>query len=212
MIAVVVSAYNRCTYCIVSHGHALRVALGNCSAAEVLADYIATNWRHAGLDERRSAICAYAEKLTATPHLVTEEDLEELERVGLTKHEVWDVIEIAAMYNFTNRMALATGQQPNEEYHYHDRGPAQHVRMTQWTTRRSSSTSMQLVEEEKQLRDGHHRLTSDDRQRLQHLEEELDQAWDLLRQRRAREETGEDPDTRAGTFGQRGRGLPAVAR
>jgi uncharacterized peroxidase-related enzyme len=122
MIAVVVSAYNRCTYCIVSHGHALRVALGNSSADEVLADYIATNWRHAGLDERRSAICGYAEKLTASPQLVTEQDLEELERVGLTKHEVWDVIEIAAMYNFTNRMALATGQQPNEQYHYQDRG------------------------------------------------------------------------------------------
>jgi hypothetical protein len=32
-------------------------------------------------------------------------------------------VEIAAMYNFTNRMALATGQQPNEPYHYLDRGP-----------------------------------------------------------------------------------------
>jgi Protein of unknown function (DUF2630) len=53
----------------------------------------------------------------------------------------------------------------------------------------------QLVEEEKQLRASHHGLGGDDRQRLQHLEEELDQAWDLLRQRRAREETGEDPDT-----------------
>jgi uncharacterized peroxidase-related enzyme len=123
MIAVVVSAYNRCTYCIVSHGHALRVALGSSSADEVLADYIATNWRHAGLDERRAAICAYAEKLTATPHLVTEADLETLAGVGLSKDEVWDVVEIAAMYNFTNRMALATGQQPNEQYHYLDRGP-----------------------------------------------------------------------------------------
>jgi uncharacterized peroxidase-related enzyme len=119
MIAVVVSAYNRCTYCIVSHGHALRVALSD----EVLADYIATNWRHAGLDERRTAICEYAEKLTATPHLMTEADLESLRTVGLTKDEVWDVVEIAAMYNFTNRMALATGQQPNEEYHYLDRRP-----------------------------------------------------------------------------------------
>ena len=52
-----------------------------------------------------------------------------------------------------------------------------------------------LVEEEKQLRAAHHGLTSDDRVRLQHLEEELDQAWDLLRQRRAREDTGEDPDS-----------------
>lgn len=121
-IAVVVSAWNRCTYCIVAHGHALRVALGGDTAAEVLADYIATNWRHAGLDERRSAICAVAEKLTATPHLMAETDLAGLAAVGLSKHEVWDVVEIASMYNFTNRMALATGQQPNEEYHHLDRG------------------------------------------------------------------------------------------
>ena len=123
MIAVVVSAYNRCTYCIVSHGHALRVALGGDLAAEVLADHIATNWRHAELDDRQRAICDYAEKLTATPHHMSEADLEALFATGLTKDEVWDVVEIAAMYNFTNRMALATGQQPNVEYHYRDRGP-----------------------------------------------------------------------------------------
>ena len=118
MIAVVVSAWNRCTYCIVSHGHALRKALGD----EVLADYIATNWRHAGLDERRYAICEFAEKLTARPHEMSEADLARLESLGLSKHEVWDVAEIAAMYNFTNRMALATGQMPNEDYHHLDRG------------------------------------------------------------------------------------------
>lgn len=121
MIAVVVSAYNRCTYCIVSHGHALRAALGD----EITADYIATNWRHAGLDERRSTICAFAEKLTARPHEMTEADLHGLRDVGLSDHEVWDVAEIASMYNFTNRMALATGQQPNEEYHWLDRGAHQ---------------------------------------------------------------------------------------
>ena len=27
------------------------------------------------------------------------------------------MIEVAAMYNFTNRLALATGQMPNPEYH-----------------------------------------------------------------------------------------------
>jgi uncharacterized peroxidase-related enzyme len=113
MIAVVVSAYNRCTYCIVAHGHALAEALGD----RVLADYVATNWRHAGLDERRTAICSYAEKLTARPHEMTEDDLAALRAVGLSDAEVWDVAEIAAMYNFTNRMALALGQQPNEEYH-----------------------------------------------------------------------------------------------
>lgn len=54
----------------------------------------------------------------------------------------------------------------------------------------------ELVAEEKQLRAAHAGtgLTGKDRQRLEALERQLDQAWDLLRQRRAREETGEDPD------------------
>jgi hypothetical protein len=53
----------------------------------------------------------------------------------------------------------------------------------------------ELVEEEKQLRAGHHGLDSDGRRRLESLEQQLDQAWDLLRQRRAREDLGEDPET-----------------
>jgi hypothetical protein len=54
----------------------------------------------------------------------------------------------------------------------------------------------ELVAEEKQLRDSHagRGLAGEDRQRLELLERQLDQAWDLLRQRRAREELGENPD------------------
>jgi len=53
----------------------------------------------------------------------------------------------------------------------------------------------ELVEEEKQLRAVGRGVAGDDRQRLQVVENELDQCWDLLRQRRAREEYGEDPDS-----------------
>ena len=53
----------------------------------------------------------------------------------------------------------------------------------------------ELVEEEKQLRATHHGLNADDRARLTAVEHELDRTWDLLRQRRAREEFGEDPET-----------------
>jgi Protein of unknown function (DUF2630) len=53
-----------------------------------------------------------------------------------------------------------------------------------------------LVAEEKELRAAHagDGLRQEDRTRLANLEEQLDQAWDLLRQRRAREETGGDPE------------------
>ncbi len=48
---------------------------------------------------------------------MTRADLETLYAVGLTEKEAWDVAEVAAMYNFTNRMAMATDMLPNEEYH-----------------------------------------------------------------------------------------------
>ena len=51
-----------------------------------------------------------------------------------------------------------------------------------------------LVDEEQQLRsaagDG-----AQNAERLKHIEEQLDQCWDLLRQRRAAREFGGDPST-----------------
>ena len=112
MIAVVVSATNGCLYCLVAHGAALREELGD----PVLGERVSYDWRRAGLDARRSAICAYAERLTREPRTVGEEDLAHLLEAGLTPVEAWDVIEITAMYNFTNRLAMATNMLPNEEY------------------------------------------------------------------------------------------------
>jgi uncharacterized peroxidase-related enzyme len=112
MIAVVVSAANGCLYCLVAHGAALREELGD----PVLGERISYDWRRAGLDARRTAICAYAEKLTLRPREVTRADLEILLDVGLTLKDAWDVAEISAMYNLTNRMAMATNMLPNPQY------------------------------------------------------------------------------------------------
>jgi len=49
------------------------------------------------------------------------------------------------------------------------------------------------VKEEERLY-GRSELTDDDRHRLSELKVELDQYWDLLRQRRALREFGNDPD------------------
>src|SRR4029453_8970035 len=113
MIAVAVSMANGCLYCLVAHGAALREALGD----PILADRVTLDHRRAGLDERRMAILDFAVKVTERPLECTPEDLEHLEGFGLTEEEVWDVVEVASMYNFTNRMSLACGMIPNEEYH-----------------------------------------------------------------------------------------------
>ena len=113
MIAVAVSMANGCLYCLVAHGAALRQQLGD----PVLADLITLDYRRAGLDERRTAILDYAVKLTVEPLEAGQDDIDRLVAFGLTLEEVWDVAEVAAMYNFTNRMAMATGMMPNAEYH-----------------------------------------------------------------------------------------------
>jgi hypothetical protein len=60
-----------------------------------------------------------------------------------------------------------------------------------------------LIKRISQLVDEEHHLethppegagSESDQQRLRDLEVQLDQCWDLLRQRRARRETGQDPD------------------
>lgn len=112
LVAVVVSAANGCLYCLVAHGAALREELGD----PVLGERVSYDWRRAGLDPRRHAIAAYVEKLTLRPQELTHADLQTLLDAGLKLEEAWDVAEIGAMYNLTNRMAMATNMLPNEQY------------------------------------------------------------------------------------------------
>jgi uncharacterized peroxidase-related enzyme len=113
LLAVVVSSVNRCTYCEVSHGAALRTF----SNDAVTADLVASNWRQAGLKEREAAMCAYAEKLTLHPAEVTEADLGPLRAVGLDDHEIVELVQVVGMFNLTNRVSSALGFVPNQEYH-----------------------------------------------------------------------------------------------
>ncbi|HET6873463.1 MAG TPA: DUF2630 family protein [Acidimicrobiales bacterium] len=73
----------------------------------------------------------------------------------------------------------------SESSHSPDRGDAEIVERID-----------RLVEEEHRLERTHagEGLSDSERVRLQNLEVQLDQAWDLLRQRRARRRVGLDPD------------------
>lgn len=118
LLAVVVSGLNRCNYCAISHGAALRYF----SEDERKADSVAVNWRHARLTERERALCAYAEKLTLTPAAVVEADLEPLRAAGLTDEQIMEAVQVIGMFNMTNRVSSALGFVPNAEYHAQGRG------------------------------------------------------------------------------------------
>lgn len=113
MISVVVSAQNGCLYCLVSHGAELRRLLND----EVLGDRITFDYRRAGLEARTTAMLDFVVKLTRTPVECAESDLAILRSHGFSDEAIFDIAEVTAMFNFTNRLASATGMLPNREYH-----------------------------------------------------------------------------------------------
>ena len=120
MVAVVVSSANRCYYCLVAHGAAVRQLSGDAELGEMMA----LNYRVAKLDARQRAMLDFAWKLTTTPNLVDDADRDGLRAVGLTEEDIFDLAETAAFFNLSNRMASATDMMPNKEYHRSDRGEA----------------------------------------------------------------------------------------
>ncbi|HBK05501.1 MAG TPA: alkylhydroperoxidase [Acetobacteraceae bacterium] len=113
MIAVVVSSANRCYYCLVAHGAAVRALSGDPELGEMMA----LNYRVAKLDPRQRAMLDFAWKLTTAPNLVDDADRDALSRQGLSNEDIFDLSETTAFFNLSNRMASATDMMPNREYH-----------------------------------------------------------------------------------------------
>lgn len=117
MIAVVVSSVNRCHYCIIAHGAAVR----KLSKDPEFSDTLAINFRHCKLDERQRGMLEFAEKVTENSFRVEEKDREGLRKLGFSDADIWDISAVAAFYNMTNRLASATAMNPNTEYYFSDR-------------------------------------------------------------------------------------------
>ena len=113
MIAVVVSAVNRCYYCLVAHGAAVRKLSGDAQLGEMMA----LNYRVAELPDRQRAMLDFAVLLTEAPHEVTADDRQALREEGFTDEDIFDIAETAAFFNYTNRVAHAVDMMPNAEYH-----------------------------------------------------------------------------------------------
>jgi uncharacterized peroxidase-related enzyme len=122
MVAVVVSNINRCVYCAVSHGAALRGLLRADGQSPGLEAVLAVNHRHAPLTPRLHAMLDFAEKLTRSPERMREADLTPLRQHGLSDSQVLELTQVIGMFNMTNRISSALGFVPNDEYVVAERG------------------------------------------------------------------------------------------
>ncbi len=113
MIAVVVSSINRCYYCQVAHGAAVRQLSGN----PELGEQMVMNYRVAELDARQRAMLDFAALLTTASATVEEADRQKLRDAGFSDRDIFDIASVAAFFNMSNRVASAVDMRPNEDYH-----------------------------------------------------------------------------------------------
>jgi uncharacterized peroxidase-related enzyme len=109
MMGVVVSAANRCAYCVEHHSQAL---LHFWKDAERLAQLAQDYAADPELTDRQAALCRYAEAVTLRPE---SDDVPELiarlRALGLEDRAILDASLVAAYFNFVNRLVLSLGVQ-----------------------------------------------------------------------------------------------------
>lgn len=76
---------------------------------------MAADWRSAPLSPADRALAAYAEKLTRTPGATTAADLDALRAHGLGDRALHDATQVAAYFNYINRVADALGIDPEPD-------------------------------------------------------------------------------------------------
>ncbi len=113
MIAVAVSSVNRCFYCLVAHGAAVRELSGRPELGEALV----INYRVADLTPRERAMLDFAVLMTENSYRIEEPDRQKLRDAGFDDRDIWDIAAVASFFNMTNRMSSAIAMEPNPEYH-----------------------------------------------------------------------------------------------
>ena len=106
MIAVVVSAANKCPYCIRHHGDALLHFWKDPQRVEALS----SDFKNVDLDDTDLALCEYAHQLTVSPEDVVEDGvISRLRSVGIDGRSLLDAALVIGYFNFVNRIVTGLG-------------------------------------------------------------------------------------------------------
>lgn len=111
MIAVVVSAENRCEYCVAHHSAALR----RYEKDESLIAQLVSSPSTALLELKEKAMVKHAVVLTRDPSSLTEARVGALRESGMNDEEILQLTLIASYFNFVNRVADGLGVNLEEE-------------------------------------------------------------------------------------------------
>ena len=77
---------------------------------------IKTDYRQAALSAVDRGILEFAHKLTVTPATMRSEDVDALRDLGLDDATIHDVVQVAALFNYYDRLADGLGIEPEPEF------------------------------------------------------------------------------------------------
>ncbi|MCG8481097.1 MAG: peroxidase-related enzyme [Spirochaetales bacterium] len=107
MMAVVVSATNRCRYCITHHGEALDHFWKN---RERVGELARVGEKLPDLSEKERELCRYASLATRDPASPdVERSIERLRELDLDDRAILDATLVVSYFNFVNRIVLTLG-------------------------------------------------------------------------------------------------------
>lgn len=113
MIIIAFSNHNGCSYCVQSHGAALRLATED----PTIADQVAVNYHEADITPRQKVMIDFAMKVTNDSRTIDEDDFENLRTHGFSYEDVWDIAGITAFFNLSNRMMNFAAVRPDDNFY-----------------------------------------------------------------------------------------------
>ena len=80
-----------------------------------MAEFIQNDWRKADLSDAQRAMLEYSEKLTLTPAMMEEKDVQALRDAGWTDRDVLDIASACAYFNFRVRIVDGLGLETSDQ-------------------------------------------------------------------------------------------------
>lgn len=105
MIAIVVSAANKCEYCLRHHKKSLYQLTKN----PFLIGAVEGDFHDADVPEKDIAMMDYVKKLTIEPSSIEKSDIDALRAADFKDVDILDIAQVAAYHNFANRLASGLG-------------------------------------------------------------------------------------------------------
>lgn len=107
-LGVLVSALNRCLYCVDHHATGMTRLIGDEERSKAVREAIESEDRSVFNDAERAAL-TYAEKLTLTPADMEKSDVRALRDAGWSDGEILEINQVVSYFAYANRTVLGLG-------------------------------------------------------------------------------------------------------